>query len=72
MRRVALARLQLEERPLWILDEPLTALDKTFVTEFELVLKKHLENKGMLVVTTHRELVLPSEVMKRINLSIEL
>ncbi|MEM7401884.1 MAG: cytochrome c biogenesis heme-transporting ATPase CcmA [Pseudomonadota bacterium] len=68
-RRVALARLQLEERPVWILDEPLTALDKTFVKEFEMVLKNHLENNGMLIVTTHRDLVLPTEVMKNINLS---
>ncbi len=68
-RRVALARLQLEDRPLWILDEPLTALDKEFVTEFETVLKNHLDNNGMLIVTTHRELILPSTKMKRINLS---
>lgn len=68
-RRVALARLQLEERQLWVLDEPLTALDRDFVTEFEMVLKNHLEQKGMLIVTTHRELVLPSTQLKRINLS---
>ncbi len=68
-RRVALARLQLEERQLWVLDEPLTALDREFVTEFEEVLKRHLENNGMLIVTTHRELVLPASQMKRINLS---
>ncbi len=68
-RRVALARLQLEERQLWILDEPLTALDKEFVAEFELVLKDHLDKNGMLIVTTHRELVLPMAKLKRINLS---
>ena len=68
-RRVALARLQLEERKLWILDEPLTALDKDFVTQFEAVLEKHLEDKGMLIVTTHRELILPSAKLNRINLS---
>ena len=68
-RRVALARLQLEERKLWILDEPLTALDKDFVTEFETVLEKHLEEKGMLIVTTHRELILPTAKLNRINLS---
>lgn len=68
-RRVALARLQLEERQLWVLDEPLTALDRNFVTEFEKVLETHLNNKGMLIVTTHQELVLPSAQIKRINLS---
>ncbi len=68
-RRVALARLQLEDRMIWILDEPLTALDKEFVTEFETVLKKHLDNKGMLIVTTHRELKIPEHTIKRLNLS---
>ena len=68
-RRVALARLQLEERKLWILDEPLTALDKDFVTEFVAVLENHLEDKGMLIVTTHRELILPAVKLNRINLS---
>ena len=59
----------MEERKLWVLDEPLTALDKEFVNEFESVLKNHLENKGMLIVTTHRELILPNSQTKRINLS---
>ncbi|MGI9227793.1 MAG: cytochrome c biogenesis heme-transporting ATPase CcmA [Gammaproteobacteria bacterium] len=68
-RRVALARLQLEERMIWILDEPLTALDKEFVTEFEAVLKNHLDNKGMLIITTHRDLKIPEHNIKRLNLS---
>ena len=68
-RRVALARLQLEKRMIWILDEPLTALDKEFVTGFEAVLKNHLDNNGMLVVTTHRELIIPEHNIQRLNLS---
>lgn len=68
-RRVALARLQLEERPIWILDEPLTALDKEFVSNFEIVLREHLGNGGLLVVTTHRELNIPEHNIKRINLT---
>ncbi len=68
-RRVALARLQLEERSIWILDEPLTALDKEFVTGFETVLKNHLDQKGMLILTTHRDLIIPNHLVKRINLS---
>ncbi len=68
-RRVALARLQLEERLIWILDEPLTALDKEFVSEFETVLKGHLDKNGLLIVTTHRELKIPIHNIKRLNLS---
>ncbi len=68
-RRVALAKLQLEDRMIWILDEPLTALDKDFVTEFEMVLKKHLDQNGMLIVTTHRELKVATHLVIRICLS---
>ncbi|MCZ6564778.1 MAG: cytochrome c biogenesis heme-transporting ATPase CcmA [Gammaproteobacteria bacterium] len=68
-RRVALARLQLEDRMIWILDEPLTALDKDFVTEFEMVLKKHLDQNGMLIVATHRELKVATHLVIRICLS---
>ena len=68
-RRVALARLQLEERLIWILDEPLTALDRHFVEEFEIKLKDHLDKNGLLIVTTHRELKIPTHNIKRLNLS---
>ena len=68
-RRVALARLQLEQRRIWILDEPLTALDKGFVTEFEIVLKNHLDRNGLLILSTHRELNIPQHEVQRLNLS---
>lgn len=68
-RRVALAKLQLEQRMIWVLDEPLTALDKEFVRKFELDLKNHLDRQGILVVTTHRELKLPEHRVKRITLA---
>ena len=68
-RRLALAKLQLQQKVVWVLDEPLTALDKEFIASFEQVLKTHLENGGILVVTTHRELKIPEHRVKRINLS---
>lgn len=68
-RRVALARIQLEDRLIWVLDEPLTALDKEFVSEFEIVLKNHLDQKGILILTTHRELTIPNHSLKRVNLT---
>ena len=54
-RRVALARLLLETRKLWILDEPLAALDVNAVEWFSQRLAAHLENGGMAIVTTHQE-----------------
>jgi len=60
-RRVALARLYLPAPPLWILDEPFTALDKHGVAQLEAHLAAHCENGGMVVLTTHHSLsVMPS------------
>ncbi|SDU69736.1 heme exporter protein A [Pseudomonas psychrophila] len=56
-RRVALARLYLESPPLWILDEPFTALDKQGVAQLEEHLARHCEGGGMVVLTTHHTLL---------------
>lgn len=55
-RRVALARLYLSPPPLWILDEPFTALDKHGVAQLEKHLAAHCEQGGMVVLTTHHSL----------------
>ncbi|MDB6049933.1 MAG: heme transporter ATP-binding protein CcmA [Pseudomonas sp.] len=55
-RRVALARLYLDSPPLWILDEPFTALDKQGVAQLEQHLAAHCEGGGMIVLTTHHAL----------------
>ena len=56
-RRVALARLHLDAPPLWILDEPFTALDKQAVSELEAHLAAHCEQGGMVSLTTHHHLL---------------
>ncbi|WP_226647647.1 cytochrome c biogenesis heme-transporting ATPase CcmA [Microbulbifer variabilis] len=59
-RRVALARLFLPQSPcLWILDEPLTALDVAGVAALEKQMANHLENGGSLLLTSHQPLNLP-------------
>ncbi|WP_311971072.1 cytochrome c biogenesis heme-transporting ATPase CcmA [Pseudomonas baltica] len=55
-RRVALARLYLDSPPLWILDEPFTALDKQGVAQLEQHLVQHCEQGGLVVLTTHHSL----------------
>ncbi|UQS14357.1 cytochrome c biogenesis heme-transporting ATPase CcmA [Pseudomonas sp. HS6] len=55
-RRVALARLYLDSPPLWILDEPFTALDKQGVAQLEDHLAGHCEGGGLVVLTTHHTL----------------
>lgn len=55
-RRVALARLELTLRPLWVLDEPFTAIDREGVAELEARLEAHALNGGAVLVTTHHAL----------------
>lgn len=56
-RRVALARLYLADTPpLWVLDEPFTALDKSGVEQLEGHLADHCERGGVVVLTTHHSL----------------
>ncbi len=55
-RRVALARLFLEACPLWILDEPFTALDAETITLLEHTIKKHCEQGGLVIMTSHQAL----------------
>ena len=55
-RRVALARLLVAPRPLWLLDEPTTALDVGAQALFAGVMRAHLESGGIVVAATHAPL----------------
>jgi heme exporter protein A len=60
-RRAALARLVLSEsRPLWLLDEPFSALDAEGVSILNTLIKDHLARGGALAFTTHLDFDTPS------------
>jgi heme exporter protein A len=59
-RRIGLARLALSRRPLWILDEPATALDTAGLALLATLLGKHLADGGIVVAATHHPLDLPA------------
>jgi heme exporter protein A len=68
-RRLALARLRLSTAPLWLLDEPLTALDaggRDFVGG---LIADHARAGGLTVVATHESPVPPSLPVKRVELA---
>ena len=68
-RRVGLARLLVSNAPLWILDEPLTALDARAVELIQARLAEHLARQGMVVLTTHQALQVPGFTPRRIELN---
>ncbi|MEK9714086.1 MAG: cytochrome c biogenesis heme-transporting ATPase CcmA [Thalassolituus sp.] len=55
-RRVALARLVISPAPLWILDEPFTALDKDGVAWLEAQLQRQVARGGAVIITSHHAL----------------
>ncbi len=61
-RRVNLARLYLSDEPLWLLDEPFTAIDKNGVMELETLMVQHVQAGGAVVLTSHQSLQLSYEV----------
>ena len=68
-RRVALARLCLSaSRPLWVLDEPFTALDAAALALMQGLLEMHLQRGGMVVLTTHQDAPITAPAMQRIEL----
>ena len=58
LRRVGLARLLTSRAPLWLLDEPLTALDQAGADLLGRVLARHLESGGSAICATHQDLPL--------------
>lgn len=52
-RRLALARLALTPRLLWLLDEPTVGLDATSQARFAEVMELHLRKGGMIIAATH-------------------
>jgi heme exporter protein A len=52
-RRIAIARLLINHRPLWLLDEPTAGLDRRSEDRFAALMGGHLREGGMIVAATH-------------------
>jgi heme exporter protein A len=52
-RRLSLARLVAVERPIWLLDEPTTALDTVGQTMLAELMRAHLANSGLILAAAH-------------------
>lgn len=67
-KRVALARLILSRAPLWVLDEPFTALDLDAVDLLQGLIADHVAAGGMAVLTTHQAVPLTSGQARHLDL----
>ena len=61
--RVSLARLLMFDAPLWLLDEPFTALDTSSKKQLENMIDAHLDRKGAVVLATHQRFNCKSQVI---------
>lgn len=52
-RRAAIAKLLLNHRPVWLLDEPTAGLDKASERRFGEVMEEHLGEGGIVIAATH-------------------
>ncbi|RKQ71087.1 heme exporter protein A [Litorimonas taeanensis] len=71
-KRLGLAKIMASQRPLWLLDEPFSALDvqgRAFVTQ---TLSDHIKAGGIAVVATHSPIPLQGVQTKTLHLSSEM
>lgn len=62
-RRLALARLGIGDKPLWILDEPFTALDVDSVARVLARVRAHVGRGGAAILTSHQTFDLPTRAL---------
>ncbi|WP_455387633.1 cytochrome c biogenesis heme-transporting ATPase CcmA [Petrachloros mirabilis] len=67
-RRVALARLWFCTRPLWLLDEPFTALDSYATATLRERLNAHIREGGIVVMSTHQEFNIDAVSVRQLRL----
>lgn len=68
-RRIGLARLTLVKRLLWLLDEPVTALDTAGTALLARIVGEHVNRGGLAIAATHTPLDLPQTRMRALALS---
>jgi len=66
--KVALARVFLSNKKLWILDEPLVALDTKSKEVFWDIIKSHLSNNGAVIFTSHQNDFIDNLDIQKLNL----
>ncbi|OGI51628.1 MAG: heme ABC transporter ATP-binding protein CcmA [Candidatus Muproteobacteria bacterium RIFCSPHIGHO2_12_FULL_60_33] len=68
-RRLALARLVAEHKPLWILDEPLSGLDVDSASLMTTILMEHLAQGGLIIITSHQDINVETKTTLHIRIN---
>lgn len=62
-RRLAFARLIAVQRPIWLLDEPLSPLDARWRAALGVLMRAHVDRGGTIIAAVHDPLPLPSRAL---------
>ena len=68
---MALSRLAIDRRPLWLLDEPFVALDTAAVELVAGLIGAHLQRGGLAVLTTHQPVEIVGGITRQLVLDDE-
>jgi heme exporter protein A len=63
-RRLSIARLLSVQRPIWLLDEPTTALDVAGQAVFAGLMREHLAGGGLIIAATHAPLGIETKELR--------
>jgi heme exporter protein A len=66
-RRVSIARLLVDPRPIWLLDEPTAALDAASERDLGNLIANHLKGGGIALAATHLPLPVPATATLRLG-----
>ena len=59
IRRAALSKLSVNNKKLWLLDEPTASLDQDALINFSKLIQAHCVNGGAAIIATHNEIQIP-------------
>lgn len=57
-KRAALASLLGRNAPIWLLDEPLSGLDRRAIEQVTMLIQKHVDDGGIALIASHQELAI--------------
>jgi len=63
-KRVNLARFHLLDSPVWLLDEPFSAIDVDGVAKFQRLMSGHVANGGAIIFTSHQPIDVGVEIQE--------
>jgi heme exporter protein A len=63
---LAISRLLISKKPIWLLDEPISSLDREGVSLLKDIIDEHISHGGMAIISSH------IDFLKKCNFQIDM